>query len=272
MQMTNSEKNPYRSPKSPSSTEELEPAKPLGCLATLFLANVIGIGIAVIVGETLTFFVLLPPMNRWFSMNGEFDGLILIGMPMWASGFSLITATIFGILYPRRFSSGIAIAVGLGLIAAFFWNIAKTANRPSEWYSALTVSVILLIAVAAGVMIAHRGLNRISRVRAMPKPDPETQKTKQFRRRLLLVALTVLYGVVDSAVLWMVFQDAENLSLFPISLCGLVFGLAVIALCAYQSAARSDVRLLARICLTVLITSLSVTTYLWLRYVWFRAG
>ena len=92
--MTSDNDNPYRSPDSTSAAQEFEPGKPLGCLATLFVANVIGCGVAVIVGEALSFFVLLPPMNRWFSMNGEFDSLIVIGMPMWAGGVSLITVTI----------------------------------------------------------------------------------------------------------------------------------------------------------------------------------
>lgn len=82
----------------------------------------------------------------------------------------------------------------------------------------------------------------------------------------------MLYGLADAAVLWLIFQDLENIWLFPVSLFGLVFGLGVIALCAYQAAARSDVRTLARIWLTVSITSLGVTMYLWLRYVWLRAG
>jgi len=99
--MTNDEKNPYLSPKSTSSPEEMKQAKPLGCLATLFLANV--------------------------------------------------------------------------------WNIASTVNRPSEWYSAVTVSVILLMAVGSGVMVAYRGIDRINRVRAMPNTDRATQKKKQVR-------------------------------------------------------------------------------------------
>ena len=158
------------------------------------------------------------------------------------------------------------------MVAAFFWNIAKTANRPAEWYSALTISVILLAAVTAGVMTAQKGLARINRIRARSASESETNQKTQTRLRIVLVALTVLWGVIDAAVLWMIFQDTFSLWLAPVSLFGLTFGLGVIALCAYQSAARSEIRTVARLCLTVLIISLVVTLFLWLRLVWFRSN
>jgi O-antigen/teichoic acid export membrane protein len=165
--------NPYRNFKSDLSPQVSEENQSLGCLATLFFADVIGVGVAVIVGEALAFFALMPPMNRWLSMNGEFDGLLLIGMPIWAGGFSLIASTVLGGTFPRKYAANSAIVVGSILTAAFFAIAVIHANRPSEWYSAFTVSVILQAAMAVGVIAAHKGLKRINRIRTRPTSGGE---------------------------------------------------------------------------------------------------
>ncbi len=167
--MTDNQINPYRGTNSDLSEQD----QPLGRLATLCFANVIGVGAALIVGEALALIALMPPMNRWLGMNGEFDGLLLIGMPIWAGGFSLIASTVLGGTFPRRYAANSAIVVGFILTAAYFGIAVVHANRPSDWYSAITISVILQAAMTVGVIAAHKGLKRINRYRTRPTSGGE---------------------------------------------------------------------------------------------------
>lgn len=267
----NSENNPYLSPFSVSSEQAgSQPIRPLSRSATLFLANVIVVGAAVIVGEILCFLVLLPPMNRWFGTTGEFDILILIGMPIWAGGVGLIAANILGFAYPRKFCSGIAIMVSLGIVAMVFLNTAKTNDRSDALDSTLTFSGILVIAITTGVLIARQTLRRVNRIRSMPVPSLKGQGNTTAFRRKLLVFLTLLFFLIDAAVLWDIVQGSDGIWLFPVSLFGLVFGLVVVAFNAYHFAAHDDVRKLAKICLALMITGLAATIFLWVRYVLLR--
>ena len=266
------ENNPYSSTTSATEQQGTGSCKSLGRLATLFTSTIIICSVAIITGETLAVIVLLPPMNGWFSMNGEFDGLILIGMPMWAAGYGFVTAIVFGATFPRKYAAAIAIAVCSVMVTWFCWSIATTANGPSDRYSALTISAILLAAITSGVAAACKGLTRINRIRARSSQDAEAQHKPQHWLRFVVITLTALWGLIDAAVLIMILQDSTSLWLTPLGLFGLIFGLGVMALCAYQSATGSELRTAARLCLSILIVGLVTTIYLWLKVVWFRSG
>ncbi|KAA5539207.1 hypothetical protein FYK55_25130 [Roseiconus nitratireducens] len=164
--MTTPRESPYRPP---AELSELDPAeKRLGRFGTVLSALLINGGTAVLVGEVLAIAVLIPPLNRWFGMTGEFDGLIVIGMPIWAGGFSLLTGLVLGFTFPRRFAAAGAILLGWLTVAMFLFTSIRTTNRPSEWYASLTVSGILVIALTIGVVVAKGVLRRINRLTITP--------------------------------------------------------------------------------------------------------
>ena len=129
--------NPYQSSK-PTDESSGDLVANLGRFVTLCAAILICVATAVVVGEVLSVLVLFPPMNRWFHMTGEFDGLILIGMPMWVGGFSLICGIVLGLLYPRRGSLLLTLTVGTTMVGISCRNLLSAADSRSEWFSAVT--------------------------------------------------------------------------------------------------------------------------------------
>lgn len=155
--------NPYRFDSSTTDASQETTAAPRGRLATLLRTILIGCVSAVVVGEIMSVTVLIPPLNGWFSMDGEFDGLILIGMPIWAGGFSLLSSFVLGLLHPRRGALQITLVIHSIIMSFFAWNMIQSAHNSSGRYSAVTVSVIGWIAVCIGMVIAERSLSRIGK-------------------------------------------------------------------------------------------------------------
>lgn len=67
---------------------------------------------AAVVGEALSLVVLIPPLSHWTHLDGEFDPLILIGMPPMTGGCGALAGISLGVMFRHRGKRLIASCVG----------------------------------------------------------------------------------------------------------------------------------------------------------------
>lgn len=193
-------KNPYE----PSAiTPQVETAarpstaigKPMATLVAVFACSLI----AVVAGEILSVIALLPPLNHWLDLDGEFSGLILIGMPMLAGGCGALAGFVLGLLYPNWWPRP-ASAVVASLPAITF---AIANYNPREAVALMSVSGIMLLATTIGILLTHRVLVSIEHRRSSLAATQKTGALSTPGRVVAVVAYVMALGsLVYDVWLW----------------------------------------------------------------------
>lgn len=220
---------------------------------------------AAVVGEALSLVVLIPPLSHWTHFDGEFDPLILIGMPPMAGGCGALAGISLGILFRQRKRRMIASCVG-ALPALLLYSQSYDSHLTDGWENspipAFVVSLIILLAAVTAVVIADRVLRSIEQRRARVSSREEvTEPVSQARVTTGIVLVLSVVGLLCNASLWRVLnQEGNSGSGFEFPLLGsCLVSLLTIAASVYLLAAHPRRRLTAIACgLTSLIGFLVV--------------
>jgi len=117
----------------------------------------------------LAFIVLLPPISGFFGLDGEFDGLWLMGLPIFALPCGVIGGLMFGgsWKWPRGYSIALVCA-SLPAAAHFFtnaWAKEMTKNPRDVFASTLVISVCMVLSAAISLKLVGMLFAAIERYR-----------------------------------------------------------------------------------------------------------
>ncbi len=173
--------NPYQSPsgKSIQANHQSDPAelgRPRSGWFTL-LAGVIGGGLlSAMVALGLAFIVLLPPMSGFFGLGGEFDGLWLMGLPVFALPCGVIGGLAFSGTW--KWQRGYTIALVCASLPAathFFtsaWEKEMSKNPRDVFVSTVVISVCMLLSAAISLKLVGTCFAAIERYRTNRLNNP----------------------------------------------------------------------------------------------------
>lgn len=160
--------------------------KPRATLVGVFVATLS----AAVFGEVLSIVALIPPLNHWLDIDGEFAGLIVIGMPMLAGGCGAVAGVALGLMYPSPWSRWAAAIAGALPALLYLYN----GYRPQDPADGIfTVVGIMILSTVAGAIFTARMLISIERRRASQTPTIQTARTGLF--------VTVIAAVLAAASL-----------------------------------------------------------------------
>lgn len=200
--------NPYEATKSQQDVPDSEPdvndsfGRPLASLVGFFVCG----GGAVVIGEVLSLIALLPPINKLTHLDGQFHGLILIGMPMLAGGCGALAGITLGILHRNNFRRLLASIVGV-LPALFYYSQTYNSHLTDGWEDspkpAMVVSLIMILATVSAVQFSNYFFNLIKARRAnAATSDPVEKSTSRGLVATGVAVMTSLASVCCDLAYW----------------------------------------------------------------------
>lgn len=133
-----------------------------GIMAGGLLAPMVGLGLA--------FIVLLPPMCSFFGLDGEFDGIWVVGIPIFALPCGIIGGLVFSGTWKRRYGYAIASAcASLPAFVHFFanaWAKEMTKNPRDVFASTLVISICMVLSAVISLKLVATIFVAIERYRS----------------------------------------------------------------------------------------------------------
>lgn len=216
--------NPYEPATIPTGTRSPVSRslnRPLTALVGVFACG----AVSVVAGELLSLIALFPPMNHWTNLDGEFDGLILVGMPMLAGGCGALAGLSLGMLYPRRYGRLVSGLIGSLPALWFCWQNYGAEDSP---VSVIAVSSIMVIATVVAVLFTHRMMRSIDRRRSTETSATESRRSGCAGRVMVATSfLLAIFSVAYDVWLWRGIASDDNVS-HEFTLIG-AFGLGMVA-------------------------------------------
>jgi NAD/NADP transhydrogenase beta subunit len=215
-----SEPNPYEATSSSQDVQDSEPNAndSLGRL----LASLVGFFVcscgAVVVGEVLSFIALIPPINKLTHLDGEFDGLILIGMPMLAGGCGALAGITLGVFHRNRFARLFASIVG-SLPAMFFYSQTYNSHLTDPWQNSpipmIVVNLIMILATVSAVQFSHFVINLIKLRRANAVTSAPVKKSTSQGLVAASIALFMSFAsLFCDYAFWKTLEESEYVNEF----------------------------------------------------------
>lgn len=131
----------------------------VGTIAGALLAAVAAGGLAVI--------VLIPQWSRFFGLGGEFDGLLLIGLPVFALPCGALGGLVFGCIWKRQRDWLIAVSCASLPAVAYFligaWQNVMYKNARDQFVSTTVCAICLVLASAISLKLLERTFVAIER-------------------------------------------------------------------------------------------------------------
>lgn len=163
---SNAPHNPYattaRGMNVPPAVNDLNPlpmATGVACAVAVFY----GAFFAAVIAVGLSIFILMPPMNHWFDLDGEFDGLIIFLMPPLAAGCSVFSGLTFGLARRKAWRLRAAVILA-AVISSGFTTLSLIGN--SHLVGTLTVAGVLFTAMVCSVLLLSPVFRHIEKRRA----------------------------------------------------------------------------------------------------------
>lgn len=149
-----------------------------------------GVAIAATIAFGLSLLVLIEPMNHWFHLDGEFDGLFLMLIPPLASGCGGLGGLTYGARYHKRGSlrSGLFVATGLALSISTIYVIGTSDPWPIAALGAVVTGSAMFTVGLLRPLLRHIVRRRNAAMRAKERGESNSCPLWSM---CLAVALTV---------------------------------------------------------------------------------
>ncbi|WP_442511879.1 hypothetical protein SH528x_003625 [Novipirellula sp. SH528] len=193
------------------------------------MASLVGLFVgtiaAVVVGEILSLIALFPPLSHWLNLDGEFSGLILIGMPMFAGGCGALAGLVLGLMYRRACCHLVSVVVGS--LPAVMYSVGSYTSRESL-VTINAIGGIMISATMVAVVFTHFVLVSIDRRRLTLTFSTNTQSVVRTGRVATVIAsVLALVSLSYDAWLYWILSSSERLG-HELPLIG-AFGMGILA-------------------------------------------
>lgn len=144
------------------------------CLISKWLTVPVGFLAGGLIAAAASFFLALiclaPPLSHAFHLNGEFSGLLLIGLPVLAFPCGAIGGIFLG--STRTWRHGFTIAVCLGCLPAIVyflvgaWQPGMHTSGKEQFISTGVSSVLMMLATIIGLRLTEWSFRCVERHRS----------------------------------------------------------------------------------------------------------
>jgi hypothetical protein len=162
--------NPYETPSAAASaTDASAQCKPRGLSKWVTIPLGFGVGgvTAGLVQIPLIWVCLTYPISKWMHLNGEFDGLLLYGLPIISIFPGAFAGSVLGIFWRSRYRVPFACVAtllpALGFFFAYAFGDSIARRQPDLFFNTTSISLCLGLATAAGVWYVNWSLHRLLR-------------------------------------------------------------------------------------------------------------
>ncbi len=142
------------------TNDQSNPTGDVGRLSKWFtiLLGLIGGGVLTpIVAFALAFAVLLPAVSGYFGLGGEFDGLWLMGIPVFSLPGGVIGGLVFGGTWKWKYGYTIALMCASLPATLFFvtnaWDNEMTKNARDVFVSTAVICVCMVLSTAISLKL-----------------------------------------------------------------------------------------------------------------------
>ncbi|MGI9473673.1 MAG: hypothetical protein ACR2NZ_19175 [Rubripirellula sp.] len=160
-----------------------------------WIGLIVGVVITFVLSEILITLVMMTPLRELAQLTGDFDGLIVVILPIFVTPLSFFVALVQGM--SRGSKPGRIAALGLSVIASACAFLYLTNTEPNLAQCVAIISTISLSLVAS-VFLLDSYLRRITRKRAEVRSSAQTRTERPSA--ILMLSISGMVVIVALAV------------------------------------------------------------------------